>query len=292
MITVFGGTGFLGRHVVTALRARDVPVRIATRNSRPSRAGGIESDCADIRDAGAVARALEGSVGAVNAVSAYVEKGGISYQVIHVDAARELGRACARASIDNLIQLSGIGANPASDSRYIRARGQGERAVLQALPTASIIRPAIMFGHDDTLIGPLVGLIRRTPVVPLVGGSTRMQPVWVEDVAAAIAASATNEAAKGTTFELGGPDRQCLRHIVDNLISVMNLRRTILPVPFTLARFGAHISEMLPRPPLTMAQIELLNIDTIVSNELPGFESFDITPRPLPDFMSEHVADL
>ena len=214
VVAVFGGTGFLGRRVVRHLPGRGFRVRVASRHPEraPSPLGpegeGAEAVRADVRDEGAVASALAGASGAVNAVALYAERGGRdTFRAVHVEAAARMARLARAAGVERLVHVSGIGADPASASGYIRARGEGEAAVREAFPGATLVRPSAMFGPDDRFLTTLARLLRTLPVYPLFGrGRTRLQPVHVEDVAEAIARVLAGAPGAGhPCYELGGP---------------------------------------------------------------------------------------
>lgn len=285
LVTVFGGTGFLGRHIVDRLTAAAVGVRIAARHpARPSagRAGGaVETVAADIRDPRSVEAAVACADGVVNAVSAYVEKAGVTYAAVHERGAAHLAEACARGGA-RLVHVSGIGADPASASRYIAARGRGEAAVRQALPSAVILRPSVMFGPDDAFLNTLAGIARVSPVVPLIaGGRTRLQPVHVEDVAEAARLTLEDPATGGGIYELGGPEVVSLAGIVEMILARMGRRRLRLPIPLELAEPVARLAELLPAPPLSTGQVDLLKQDNVAGGALPGLADLGIAPRRL-----------
>jgi len=212
-ITVFGGTGFLGRRLVLRLAADAVSVRVAVRHPDPTRSAlrvaglnHITLFSADVRDQASVAAAVAGADAVVNAVSAYVETGGVTFAAVHEQGAETVAREAASAGVARLVLVSGIGADPKSGSAYIRARGRGELVVQQAFPGATIVRPGAMFGPGDALFGTLADLARQFPVLPLIGGGhTRLQPVYVEDVAEAVARILADHGTAGRTYELGGP---------------------------------------------------------------------------------------
>ncbi|WP_435105151.1 complex I NDUFA9 subunit family protein [Arhodomonas sp. AD133] len=286
MITVFGGTGFLGRAVVRCLVRAGETVRVAAR--RPSRAAfaafgdRIERVSADVRDDDAVAQALSGADAAVNAVSLYVERGELSFDAIHVDGAARVARAAAAAGVGALAHVSGIGADPRSTSRYVAARGRGESAVREAFPNATILRPSVLFGRDDAFLATL-DAVTRLPVLPLFGrGSTRLQPVHVEDVAAAVgAAIERHSASAGRVFELGGAEVYTYREIVAMVLRHRRRCRALMPVPFSLWHAAAGVAGLLPNPPITRDQVILMSRDNVVSAGAESFASLDIEPASL-----------
>jgi NADH dehydrogenase len=284
-IVVFGGTGFLGRRVVRSLLDHQFAVRVASRH--PERGKPVFSDelsrlefvRADIDDDASAKDALSGMFGVVNAVSLYVERSGQTFHSVHVEAAERVARHARELGVERLVHLSGIGANPVSPSRYIRSRGEGENAVRAAFPTATVIRPAVMFGLDDAFLTPLTGLLRKFPVFPMFGdGSTRLQPAYVEDVGEAIA-RAFDAAQADTIYEFGGPRTYTYKELLQTVGRRLGLQRTLVPVPFMVWQALAFFAEFLPRPPITRNQIELMRVDNVASHARPGFSALDIAPH-------------
>jgi uncharacterized protein YbjT (DUF2867 family) len=254
LVTVFGGTGFLGRYIVEGLAREGVAVRIAVRH--PDRAvlhaapdgGQITSMVADVRDEGAVAAAVAGADGVVNAVSAYVEQGGITYRDIHERGAGNIARACNQQDVQCLVHISGIGADPASTSRYIGARGRGDLVVRQAFPRAVILRPSVMFGPDDAFLNVLAKIIRLTPVIPLIGGGrTRLQPIHVLDVAEAARRSLLTPGSEGHIYELGGAETYTLRGNHRNGRSSHGASTRVHSGPIWAGSFAGSIVRVTPR---------------------------------------------
>src|SRR5688500_9992619 len=241
-VCVFGGTGFLGRRVVRRLAAEGATLRIAVRS--PDRARSVLPAAlldpvtlfrADVHDPASVAVAVARADAVVNAVSAYVEKPGATFESVHEQGARTLAQESAAAGVARLVLVSGIGADPESRSPYIRARGRGELVVQQAFPAVTIVRPSAMFGPGDALFGTLAQLARLLPVLPLVGGGrTRLQPVYVEDVAEAIVRVLADPGTAGRTYELAGPTVYALRELVQITLRLIGRRRLLLPVPFAI----------------------------------------------------------
>ena len=297
---VFGGTGFLGRRLVRRFAGEGATLRIAVRS--PDRAPRVLSPAdldratllrADVHDRASVAAAVAGADAVINAVSAYVEKPGATFESVHEQGARTLAQEAAAAGVARLVLVSGIGADPESRSPYIRARGRGEPAVRQAFANATIVRPSAMFGPGDALFGTLADLVRLLPVVPLIGGGrTRLQPVYVEDVAEGIARILAERASAGQTYELAGPGVYTLRELVGFALRLMNKRRLLLPVPFAVAEIQARLFELLPSPPLTTGQVDLLRADTLASGALPGFGDLDIPPKSIEDIVPTYIGRL
>jgi uncharacterized protein YbjT (DUF2867 family) len=281
IVVVFGGTGFLGRRVVQSLLDHGFAVRVATPHV-PEGAPRFHSVRADIHDRHAVETAIAGAYALVNAVSLYVERGSETFRSVHVEAAALVASCARQAGIARLIHLSGIGADPGSRSSYIRSRGEGEAAVRAEFATAAIVRPAVMFGPDDKFLTSLAGLLRRLPVYPMFGdGSTKLQPAHVEDVAEAIARMLDPSGDSRPVYELGGPQALTYRALLHRIAERNGWRRTFLPLPFPLWHALASLAELLPTPPITSGQVELMQCDTVASAALPGFAELGISPQPI-----------
>ncbi len=286
-VSVFGGTGFLGRRLVQRLASEGTTVRVAGRHADRARsalhAAGLDRVSvfgADVRDQATVAGALAGADAVVDAVSAYVETGGVTFEAVHEQGAKTLAREAAAAGVARFVLVSGIGADPESSSPYIRARGRGERAVQQVIPGATIVRPSAMFGPGDALFGTLDHLARLLPVLPLIGGGrTRLQPVYVEDVAEAIARILADPETAGRTYELAGPTVYTLRELFVIALRIIGKRRLLVSVPFAAAEVQARLFELLPNPPLTSGQVDLLKADNVASGTLPGLRELNILPK-------------
>ena len=291
LITVFGGTGFLGRRVVRHLLDHGFQVRAASRHPEPSGSGfgpGVrpEPATADVHDETSVAAALSGAYGAVNAVSLYVERGRETFDSVHVEAATVLARLARESRVERLIHLSGIGADPDSPAPYIAARGRGEIAVQQAFPRATIVRPAVMFGPDDGFLTTVARLVRTLPVYPMFGrGQTKLQPVYVEDVAEAISRVLEDIAGSGPCYEFAGRRVYTYEELVRSVADRAKMRPKLVPVPFALWRILAIGAELLPSAPITRNQVALMQHDNIASGDFPGLESLHITPKEIEDLL-------
>jgi NADH dehydrogenase len=286
IVTVFGGTGFLGHRVVRHLLECDIAVRIATRHSQRAREqfgpANVQPITVDVHDERSVAEALAGARGAVNAVSLYVEHGNATFRSVHVEAARRIASLARRNGVERLVHVSGIGADPTSSSPYVRSRGQGELAVRSEFPSASLVRPAVMFGPDDAFLTVMIKLLRRLPAYPMFGrGRTRLQPAFVEDVAHAVAAVLQRSETSGATFECAGPSIYSYRELLKTIADAAHARTALLPVPFSVWHALAHVAELLPRPPFTRNQVELMQIDNIAGSGARGFDHLGIAPRSI-----------
>jgi uncharacterized protein YbjT (DUF2867 family) len=287
-ITVFGGTGFLGRRIARHLLDRGFRVRVASRH--PERAQklfgaerlSVEAVGADVGQDEQIEAALSGMTGAVNAVSLYVEHGEQTFHSVHVEAAARVARLCHARNLEQLIHISGVGADPQSCSPYIRARGEGEAAVCQAFSDVVLIRPAVMFGLDDAFLTTIVKLLKRLPVYPMFGkGGTRLQPVHVEDVGEAIARLAENTSAAGRAYEFGGPRVYTYENLLRSIASRLGVQSRLMPMPFPIWTALATASEWIPVTGLTRNQVELMRQDNVVTGNLPGLSDLDVSSTPI-----------
>ncbi len=272
LITVFGGSGFLGRHVVRALARRHYRIRAAVR--RPDlaghlqplgRVGQIHAVQANLRHPGSVEAAVRGADVVINLVGILFERGRQRFETVQSFGAEQVALAAA-AHGARMIHVSAIGADANSPSAYARSKAQGEQAVLAARPGATVFRPSIVFGPEDDFFNRFGSLARFVPALPLVGGGgTRFQPVFVGDVAEAIARAVEGRTQPGTVYELGGPEVKTFREILEYVLEVTGRKRLLLPLPFPLATLKAQVLQFLPKPPLTPDQVELLKSDNVVS---------------------------
>ncbi len=299
LVTVFGGSGFVGRHVVRALVKRGYRVRVAVR--RPDLAGflqplgmvgQIHAVQANLRYPDSVAAAVRGAAAVVNLVGILQEGGRQSFAGVQANGARAIAQACAAAGIARLVQVSAIGADRDSKSLYARSKAEGEAAVLAAVPGAVILRPSIVFGPEDGFFNRFAALARVLPALPLVGGGeTRFQPVFVGDVAEAVARGVDGVVAGGRVYELGGPEVKSFRELLAYICEVTDRKRLLVPLPFAVARIQARILELvdtltlglLPDAiKLTRDQVTLLESDNVVSAaalaEGRSFEGLGIAP--------------
>jgi uncharacterized protein YbjT (DUF2867 family) len=297
-VTVFGGTGFLGRRIVRDLRSHGFPVRIASRHpDRGHRLFGpddpqLQSVGANIHDERSVADALAGAYGVVNAVSLYLEHGEETFHSIHVEAAQRVAAQALRAGVDRLIHISGIGADAASQSRYIRKRGEGELAVRATFVEALIIRPAVMFGPEDAFLTTILKLLRQLPAYPMFGrGLTRLQPAYVDDVAEAIGRIMQRVETPSTIFEFGGPRVYSYEEFLRAVAHQAGLAPRLIPIPLVVWHALAWASELFPSPLLTLNQVELMQIDTVSSPEMPGFVKLGISPHSVEAILQKMLSN-
>ncbi len=283
LVTVFGGSGFVGRHVVRALARRGYRIRVAVR--RPDLAlflqplgnvGQIHPVQANLRYPESVARAIEGADAVINLVGILAEGGKQRFDAVQADGARAVAQAAARAGIRALVQMSAIGADPDSDSDYARTKAAGEVAARTAVPDAVVIRPSIVFGPEDGFFNRFASLATKLPVIPLVGGGkTRFQPVFVGDVAEVIARAIDGAIKSGTTYELGGPEVKTFEELVRYVLEVTHRKALLAPLPFGAARAQAGVMELLNSVTfgmmpdelmITRDQVRLLERDNVVTD--------------------------
>lgn len=284
-ITVFGGTGFLGRAITRELLEAGHSVRIAARSPRLPKDiddGDPITLCrADIQDEDSVAQALEGASGVVNAVSLYVESRRLTFDAIHVEGAGRLARLAHAAGISRLVHVSGIGVDEHSASPYVSARARGEAAVLKAFPKATLLRPSVLFGPDDAFLTTLEKLT-RLPAIPLFGqGEAQLQPVHVKDVARAVGKVLGPRPPAWRLFELGGEDAMRYRDIIRLVMAHLHRDHPLVPIPMPIWRMLATLLSPLPSPPLTHDQLSLLAQDNIVGPDVGTFTDLGIIPRSL-----------
>ena len=294
IVTVFGGTGFLGRCIVRHLRDREYSVRVASRHlDRSQRLFGIDgphiqSVEANVCDEQSVAAAIAGADAVANAVSLYVEHGNETFHSVHVEAAQRIAAQAQRTGVKHLVHLSGIGADSRSGSLYIRKRSEGELVVLAAFPNAIVIRPAVMFGPDDAFLTTILNLLRRLPIYPMFGrGLTRLQPVYVQDVAEAVVRTLQRTETRPITIECGGPRVYTYEELLRTIAREAGLKPTLLPVPFAAWHAMAWAAEMMPSPPIARNQVELMQVDTVVSPVMPGFTDLGISPHAVEETLQE-----
>jgi uncharacterized protein YbjT (DUF2867 family) len=293
LVTVFGGSGFLGRHVVRALAKREYRIRVAVRRPelaghlRPlGRVGQIHPVQANLRYPASVEAAMRDSQIAINLVGILTESGEQTFQAIQGAGAGAVAKA-ARAAGARMVHVSAIGADAKSASRYARAKAAGEQAVLAAAPEATIMRPSIVFGPEDQFTNRFAALARMSPALPLIGGGvTRLQPVFVGDVATAVADAADGKTRAGAIYELGGAEVLSMREIMEIILAITERKRMLLSLPFGLAKFQAAFLRFAPGAlKLTPDQVELLRVDNVVSDAAKAagltLEGLGITPDSL-----------
>lgn len=297
LVTVFGGSGFLGRYVVRRLAKQGARIRVAVRH--PNRAlflkpmgdvGQIQIVQANVRNAESVARAVAGADAVINLVGILFEGRRQKFHAVQAEGAGNIATAAKAAGVKFLILLSAIGASPESASHYARAKADGEGLVRDAFPDATILRPSFVFGPEDGFFNRFALLAKLMPFLPLIGGATRFQPVYVDDVAAAVVATLGPGAnAAGKTYELGGPRIYTLKQMLQLMLKEIRFSRFLIPVPLFAAKMEAFFLQMLPNPLLTVDQVRLLAVDNVVADASPGLAELGITPTALEVILPDYL---
>ncbi len=292
LITIFGGSGFVGTQVVQLLARAGYRIRVAVR--RPDLAGHVKPlgnvgqvvpIQANVRNKDSVAAAVRGASVVINLAAIGIEKGRQRFRAVNVMGARNVAEASRLAGVETFIQMSVLGADTHSPSLFARSRAMGEAEVRSVFPGAIIFRPSVIFGVGDDFFNTIGALSRLLPVMPLFGAKTRFQPVYVGDVAEAIAEAAKGNAAAGTTYELGGPEILSNRELTERVLRETGRRRPILPLPLGVGPLLSIPMGLLPKPLLTGDRVRLLGLDNVVSDaaiaDKRTLQGFGITPRPL-----------
>ncbi|MBK8159940.1 MAG: complex I NDUFA9 subunit family protein [Rhodospirillaceae bacterium] len=289
LVTVFGGSGFIGRYVVQRLARAGWQVRVAVR--RPDEAlflktagdvGQVTPVAANIRDDRSVAAAVAGADAVVNLVGILYQSGRQKFDTVQAKGAARVAAAARAAGATRFVQISAIGADATSDSLYARSKAEGEQAVKLAFPGATILRPSIVFGPEDDFFNRFARMAMLSPALPLIGGGhTRFQPVYVADVAAAVERVLEDDGTSGKTYELGGARAYTFRDLLGMMLKEIGRCRLLVPLPFPLAMLKASFLQLLPMPLLTVDQVRLLKKDNVVTAGALGFKELGLTPTAL-----------
>jgi NADH dehydrogenase len=291
-ITVFGGTGFIGRHLVALLLQSGGTVRMAVRHparvkvpAEPANAPEIVQ--ADVLDDIAVDAAIAGADAVFNLVGILTETTTQTYRAIHVEGARRVALAAQGHGVMRLIHLSALGASLTSPAISDRTKAEGEQAVRAVFPQATIVRPSLTFDEGDHFFSRFAAMIRSSPVLPLIGGgTTKFQPVLIDDVTAGLLEVLKRSDTAGKTYEFGGPQVYSFKVLLELLLTALNRRRVLIPIPFALAEMQAGLLELFPYPPLTRDQVRLLRTDKVVSGVELTLGDLGVQPRQLEEFLS------
>ncbi|MBS29331.1 MAG: complex I NDUFA9 subunit family protein [Alphaproteobacteria bacterium] len=290
-VTVFGGSGFLGSYVVERLADRDAIVQVAVRDPEAAKhlrplgqVGQVTPVACDIKDPGAVERAVAGADTVINLVGILAEQGRQNFRAVHVDAPAAIARAAATQGVESLVHVSAVGSSRQALSEYSRSKSAGEEAVREAYPDAVIMRPSVIFGPEDGFFNLFAGLARFAPALPLFGGgTTRFQPVYVADVADAVLRGASDASVKGQTFELGGPRVYTFAELMELMLSEVRRKRMLVPVPFIVGDIQATFADLIPslgglvpKPPVTRDQMKSLRADNVVAPDAKTLSDLDI----------------
>jgi NADH dehydrogenase len=285
-VAVLGGSGFIGRYVVKRLAERGDVVAVGGRHAAAAKFLKLKGDVGQvglvnvaIDDDRLLSAFIAGSDAVINLVGILYESGRQRFDTVHHVAPARLARLARQAGIARFIHVSALGADPRSSSAYARSKAAGEEAVRDGFPTATILRPSVVFGPEDQFFNRLAAMAMVSPVMPLIGGGeTRFQPVYVGDVAAAVVRCIDDPDTAGRTYELGGPRVYTLRALTELLLEEIRRKRLLVDLPFGLATMQARVLSLLPNPPLTPDQVELLKGDNVVSSGALGLEALGITP--------------
>lgn len=303
LVTIFGGSGFVGRYIARRMAKEGWRVRVAVR--RPNEAifvrpygavGQVEPILANIRDDASVAAAIAGADAVVNCVGVLTERGKNGFDAVQTEGAARIARIAAGAGVRQLVHLSAIGADAESNSAYARSKAEGEVAVVGHFPGAVILRPSVIFGTEDEFFNRFAKMTRLGPVLPLVGGNSRFQPVHVDDVAKAAVAGVLGQAEPGI-YELGGPDVETLHELMVKMLGVIRRRRLIVNLPFwvgSIMAFGFGAMQALTvglihNGVLTRDQVRQLRRDNVVSDGAKGFADLGIDPTDMDAVLAEYL---
>lgn len=283
VVTVFGGSGFVGRHLVRRLAAEEWIIRVAVRDPEAAMflktAGDVAQIVplsADVDQPASVVAAVEGATAVVNLVGILFERGRRTFERVHVEGARNVARAAHAAGVARMVQVSAIGADPASDAKYAQTKAAGEAAVREAFPGASVVRPSVVFGPEDDFFNRFASMAKILPVLPVF--ETEMQPVYVGDVARAIATILDDPTTRGRTYELGGPRVVSFRELMEIVLRQTDRRCLLMPMPFSVANIQALFLGLLPTPLLTRDQVKLLRRPNVVAADALTLRDLGIEP--------------
>ena len=292
LVTVVGGSGFLGRYIVQRLAEAGLRVRVAVRHPETALflkplggLGQIQLVHGNITSDAQMAAAFDGATAGVNLVGILAESGTQRFDAVQAQGAGRAARAASAAGVRHYVQISAIGADAASPVPYARSKAQGEAAVLAAIPTATILRPSLVVGPEDQFLNRFAAMARLSPVLPVIAGDSRFQPVFVMDVADAVIAALGNPAAVGRTYELGGPDVLSFRAILAMINTETRQRRILLDVPAGIATLMGKLGDVLPFMPMTSDQLAMLAKDNIVDAGMPGLADLGVLPTPMAAFV-------
>jgi NADH dehydrogenase len=298
LVTIFGGAGFIGRHLIRSLAAKGYRIRVVSRT--PGHCGHLQPlgdvgqiivQSADLADEQALTALLRGSSAAINLIGILYETSKQRFDDVHGKLPGRIARAAAEAGVGHMVQLSAIGADPQSSSAYARSKADGERAVREAFAPAVILRPSIVIGPEDDFFNRFAAMARLSPALPLIGGGkTRFQPIYVADVSAAIVKALELDSGKGEVFELGGPKIYTFAELMRYMLAVIGRKRWLMNVSFGLAGLKARFLELLPHPLLTRDQVELLKSDNVVDEAAKTLADLKIVPTPIETIVPTYLA--
>ena len=303
LVTIYGGSGFVGRYIARRMAREGWRVRVAVR--RPNEAifvkpygvvGQVEPVLCNIRDDASVRSVMQGADAVVNCVGVLTESGKNSFDAVQAEGPARIARIAAEEGIARMVHVSAIGADADSESDYARTKAEGEAGVLAHMPGAMILRPSVVFGPEDEFFNRFAGMTRMGPVLPIAGGDTLFQPVYVDDVAQAAVKGVLGEA-PGGIYELGGPEKASFRELMQRMLEVIRRRRLVLNLPFWIARIMAFSFDMLQavtfglftNTMLTRDQLKNLSRDNVVAEDAKGFKELGISPEPMASVLPEYL---
>jgi len=294
-VTVFGGSGFIGRHLVEHLARTGASVRIAVRRpsktAEPQSRAKVQHVAADILDHGTVKAAIQGADTVINLVGILTQTGQQTFRAVHEDGAHRVAATAQRLGVGQLVHISALGAGRTAPALADRSKAAGEAAVHAAFPEATVIRPSLVYGPDDHFFNGFAALARRLPALPLIGGGrTRFQPIYVEDVVAGVAAILGDPASRGKTYEFGGPRIYTFKELIEFVCVTISVRPLLLPVPFWAAEVLGGALQVFPDAPLTRDQVRLLKTDKVVSGSEPTLADVGVEAKALETIVPEYLA--
>ncbi|MBA8667076.1 complex I NDUFA9 subunit family protein [Holosporaceae bacterium 'Namur'] len=295
-ITIFGGSGFIGSYIVKELAKTGAKIKIISRNPEENNqlkvcgsVGQVAFIKGDIKSFKDIEKNVEGSTYVINLVGILFESGKQKFNKLHLEAAKNIALSCSNNNVKRLIHFSALGVNRNHTSKYASTKLEGEKAVLQTFPNSVIIRPSVVFGREDNFINMFAKLIAVFPVIPLIGGRSRFQPVYVSDIAEAVGICLVKDNISGKVFELGGSKVYTLREIYELIFKLTGRKKPLVNIPFIFAKVMAAILSLLPRPLLTCDQVELLKTDNVLLKTKNGFEELGLTSTSMEAVLSEYI---
>ena len=300
LVTVFGGSGFVGAQAVRQLAKAGWRIRVAVRNPNLAHAMRLHGDVgqidivqANVRNEASLRRALNGATASLNLVGVLRETGRQGFQAVHVMGARNVAAAARAEGVGRVVQMSALGADPDSESKYARTKAEGEAAVREIYPDAVVVRPSVVFGAGDGFFNRFAAMAQTSPMLPLIGGGqTRFQPVFVGDVGQALARCVGSPEAAGQTYELGGPAALSFRALMEMMLAQIGKRRFLAPIPFPVAEVMGKAGDLAGyfiNPPITSDQVLLLKADNVVSGAYPGLAELGVTATTLEAVLSTYL---
>lgn len=297
-VTVFGGSGFIGRYVVQNLAQAGYNIRVAVRFPNDAnylkvlgQVGQITPICAPTGIPELVDQAVLGSHAVINLTGILFEKKNQTFEHVHVDGVRNIASAAQRHGIQDVVHISAIGADKNSTSSYARTKALGEDVLRSHVPNAVVLRPSVVFGPEDQFFNRFAEMACFSPALPLIGGGhTKFQPIYVADVAEAVMAALGQDSSYGKTYEIGGPSQRTFKELMKLMLDVIDRKRFLVPIPYPIAKLMGFFAQFLPTPPLTPDQVELLKYDNVVSGKLPTLEELNVDPSSMESIIPSYLA--